>query len=195
MFEFDAGKLFIIGIVALIVIGPKELPRVMRQIGQAAAKLRHMAAEFRGQFMDAMREAEIDDIKADVEKLAQSAKVDVGIDPLAQIKAEITNAMEAADKSATRPVDDTPALAAPNDPEHSLNSIALPPLPEAAGQEGESFLAAGVAPAVPETESSKAAPAPGAVDAEMRSLADALAAELREAKPRHADGDGAKTQD
>jgi hypothetical protein len=60
MFDFDASKLIIVGIVALIVIGPKELPRVMLQVGQAAAKMRGMAAaEFRSQFMDAMREAEI----------------------------------------------------------------------------------------------------------------------------------------
>ena len=50
--------MYYIGIVALIVIGPKELPRVMRQLGQAVAKMRRMAAEFRGQFMDAMREAD-----------------------------------------------------------------------------------------------------------------------------------------
>src|ERR1700732_88866 len=92
MFDFDAGKFIIIGIVALVVIGPKELPRVMRQAGQAAAKMRRMAAEFRGQFMDAMREAGIDDIKADVAKLAESAKADAGTDPLAQIKAELTQA-------------------------------------------------------------------------------------------------------
>jgi Tat protein translocase TatB subunit len=93
MLDFDAGKFIIIAIVALIVIGPKELPRVMRQAGQAAAKMRRMAAEFRGQFMDAMREADIDDIKADVAKLAESAKADAGIDPLAQIKAELTQAL------------------------------------------------------------------------------------------------------
>src|ERR1700724_1400144 len=49
MFDFDAGKLIIAGIVALIVIGPKELPRVMFQVGQAAAKMTRMAAEFRSQ--------------------------------------------------------------------------------------------------------------------------------------------------
>jgi Sec-independent protein translocase protein TatA len=43
-------------------IGPKELPRVMHQVRQAAAKMRRIAAEFRNQFM-VMREAEIDDIK------------------------------------------------------------------------------------------------------------------------------------
>src|SRR3984893_18361271 len=92
MFDFDAGKLIIVGIVALIVIGPKELPRVMLQVGQAAAKMRHMAAEFRSQFMDAMREADIEDIKADVGKLAESAKIEAVIDPLAEIKAGITSA-------------------------------------------------------------------------------------------------------
>ena len=103
MFDFDAGKLVIIGIVALIVIGPKELPRVMRQVGQMAAKMRRMAAEFRGQFMDAMREAEIEDLKADVQKLAESAKLDTRLDPLAEIKAGITSALEAADKPALPP--------------------------------------------------------------------------------------------
>src|ERR1700737_5009799 len=113
MFDFDAGKFIIIGIVALIVIGPKELPRVMRQIGQAAAKMRRMAAEFRGQFMDAMREADIEDIKADVGKLAESAKI--VIDPLAEIKAGITSALEATDKPAAVPVPDIPAIAALGD--------------------------------------------------------------------------------
>ena len=66
MFDFDAGKLIIIGVVALIVIGPKELPRVLRQLGQAYSKMRRMAADFQGQFMEAMREAELDDIGPDV---------------------------------------------------------------------------------------------------------------------------------
>lgn len=89
MFDIDAGKLIIVGIVALIVIGPKELPRVMLQLGHAAAKMRRMAAEFRSQFMDVIREAEIDDTKSDVERLAERAKAVTGMDPLAQIKAEL----------------------------------------------------------------------------------------------------------
>ncbi|MGH6820444.1 MAG: Sec-independent protein translocase subunit TatA/TatB, partial [Methylocella sp.] len=172
MFDFDAGKLIIIGIVALIVIGPKELPRVMRQVGQAAAKMRRMAAEFRGQFMDAMRDAGIDDIKADVAKLAESAKADAGIDPLAQIKAELTQALDAAGKPATFPVADVPTIAAPHNAESSLNSIALPRLPQTPGEGAESLLAAGIAPAAPEAGKATA----GAIDAEMRALADALAA-------------------
>ncbi len=51
MFDFDVGKLLIFGIVALAVIPPKDLPRVMRVVGQALGRMRRMAAEFQGQFM------------------------------------------------------------------------------------------------------------------------------------------------
>jgi sec-independent protein translocase protein TatB len=193
MFDFDAGKLIIIGIVALIVIGPKELPRVMRQVGQTAAKMRRMAAEFRGQFMDAMREADVEDIKADVGKLAESAKIEAVIDPLAEIKAGITSALEATDKPAAVPVPDIPAIAALGDAESSLNSIAMPRLPEAPEGGAETFLAEGVAPVVPDSGSGSVS-AGAATDAEMRALADALAAEIGEAAPPRAGADAAKTE-
>ena len=83
MFDFDAGKLLVIGVVALIVIGPKELPRVLRQVGQAIAKLRRMASEFQGQFMDAMKEAELDDLRKEATKFAES------VDPTKVIKNEM----------------------------------------------------------------------------------------------------------
>jgi sec-independent protein translocase protein TatB len=193
MFDFDAGKLILIGIVALIVIGPKELPRVLRQVGRAAAKMRRMAAEFRGQFMDAMREADIEDIKADADKLAKSAIIDAGFNPLADIKAGITSALEAADKPAALPLVETPAIAAPGSSDSSLNTIALPLLPEA--PEG---LAEGVAPVVPEAGSGpgSAGKAPSAAtEAEMQALTAALKAEMGAAQPPRAEADAAKPQD
>jgi sec-independent protein translocase protein TatB len=196
MIDFDAGKLIVIGIVALIVIGPKELPRVMRQAGQAAAKIRHMAAEFRGQFMDAMREADIDDIKSDVARLEESAKVNAETDPLAEIKAELTQALETTGKSASPPIADVPTIAAPHNEDSSLNSIAVPHMRETAEENAESFLAAGIAPAAPEAGAAapgQVPPAAGATDAEMRALADALAAEM--ATPWRTEPNGAKTQD
>jgi sec-independent protein translocase protein TatB len=63
MFDISWGKLLIIGVVALIVIGPKELPVVLRTLGQWMAKIRRMAGEFQGQFNEAMREAEMADLK------------------------------------------------------------------------------------------------------------------------------------
>jgi len=95
MFDFDVGKLFIIGVVALVVIGPKDLPRVLRQVGQAIGKLRRMSSDFQRQFMDAMHEAEIADLKAETEKLAQAARIDVSYDPVREIKAHMTEAVHA----------------------------------------------------------------------------------------------------
>src|SRR6478672_239743 len=72
MFDISWGKLVIIGVVALLVIGPKELPAVLRQLGQMMAKIRRMAAEFQGQFQDAMREAEMADLKKQFDETTSS---------------------------------------------------------------------------------------------------------------------------
>lgn len=94
MFDFDVGKLLVIGLVALIVIGPKELPRVLRQTGQMVGKLRRMAGEFQQQFSDALRESELDQIKKDVSEMAESAKVDMNYDMAYEAEREIREAVE-----------------------------------------------------------------------------------------------------
>jgi sec-independent protein translocase protein TatB len=71
MFDIGWGELLVIGIVALVVIGPKELPGVLRTLGQGMAKIRRMASEFQGQFQEAMREAEMHDIKNQVDEAAR----------------------------------------------------------------------------------------------------------------------------
>jgi sec-independent protein translocase protein TatB len=119
MFDFDAGKLLILGIVALVVIGPKELPGVMRQVGQAVAKLRRMAAEFQGQFMEAMREAELDNLKQELTKVGEVAKEAARLDdfnPLSDAQREITAALS-----------DPPSASAP-----SVATLAPAPAPAAA---------------------------------------------------------------
>ena len=72
MFDISWGKLVIIGVVALLVIGPKELPGVLRQLGQMMAKIRRMAGEFQGQFQEAMREAEMADLKKQFDETTSS---------------------------------------------------------------------------------------------------------------------------
>ena len=94
MLDFDVGKLVVIGVVALIVIGPKDLPRVLRQVGQVVGKMRRMASEFQGQFMDAMREADVENIKKEVEAAADLGKFDVAFDPVKDIKDQLTSAVE-----------------------------------------------------------------------------------------------------
>jgi len=68
MFDIGWSELLLIGVVALIAIGPKELPGALRAVGQWTGKIRRMASEFQDQFREAMREAEMADIKKDVEE-------------------------------------------------------------------------------------------------------------------------------
>ncbi len=82
MFDIGWSELLVIGIVALVVIGPKELPGVLRTLGQGMTKLRRMASEFQGQFNEAMREAEMADIKKSVDELGAAARGFQHYDPL-----------------------------------------------------------------------------------------------------------------
>ena len=89
MFDIGWGKLVVIGVVALIVIGPKELPGVLRTVGQWMGKIRRMASEFQGQFQEAMREAEMADLKKQVDEMTDTAKGFTDFDPLASVKKEV----------------------------------------------------------------------------------------------------------
>ena len=94
MFDFDAGKLLIIGIVALVFIPSKDLPRVLRQLGQFVAKMRRMASEFQGQFMDAMREADLAELRREADNLAKAASVGVDLHPIHELKTKLTSMIE-----------------------------------------------------------------------------------------------------
>lgn len=98
MFDLDPGKLIVIGIVALVAIPSKDLPRVLRQIGQATGRMRRMAAEFQGQFMEAMREAELADLhknmKSEVDSAFAGVGRDVAFDPLKEAREQIVGAIE-----------------------------------------------------------------------------------------------------
>jgi len=70
VFDIAWSELALIAAVALIVIGPKDLPRVMRNLGQWTRRARAMAAEFQRNLDDMMREAELDEIRKEVEKVS-----------------------------------------------------------------------------------------------------------------------------
>src|SRR5574340_96496 len=99
MFDLDVSKMIIVGIVALAVIPPKDLPRVMRTIGQTLGKMRRMAAEFQGQFMEAMREvereADLESVKKEFQAINDEAKIDTRFDPVGMMRDEMTKAVEA----------------------------------------------------------------------------------------------------
>ncbi|WP_293811552.1 Sec-independent protein translocase protein TatB [uncultured Bosea sp.] len=72
MFDIAWSEMVLIGAVALVVIGPKDLPKALRTVGQTVGRIRRMASEFQGQFNEAMREAELADLKKQVEDVGGS---------------------------------------------------------------------------------------------------------------------------
>jgi len=72
--DITSSKLLILGLVALIVIGPKDLPALLRTIGKYMGIIKRHANDFRSQFEDAMRESELDQIKRDAEASMREAE-------------------------------------------------------------------------------------------------------------------------
>jgi sec-independent protein translocase protein TatB len=99
MFDLSSSKLLIIGIVALIVVGPKDLPILLRTIGKYVGMIRRQAAEFRSQFDEAMRESELDTVKKDLETMGQDMEktmreAEMSVDKeVAQANAELDASM------------------------------------------------------------------------------------------------------
>jgi len=127
MFDIGWGELVVIGIVALIAIGPKELPTVLRTLGQYMGKVRRMAAEFQGQFQEAMREAEMADLKKQAEDLKNSVSELTRFDPMADTQKEVERAFvmpeeDKASEAAATP----PALPEPQQQDVEVSA----PLPE-----------------------------------------------------------------
>lgn len=133
MFDISWGELILIGMVALIVIGPKELPTVLRTIGQWMTKIRRMASEFQGQFQEAMREAEFADLKKQVDAIGEGTN----FNPVDAAKREFETALDDKPKSgepATPPVAEIPtAHTATADTTAAPPAAAdVPPIPAAA---------------------------------------------------------------
>jgi sec-independent protein translocase protein TatB len=128
MFDMSWGEVMVIGAVALIVIGPKDLPKALRTLGNMTSKVRRMAAEFQSQFNDAMREAELDEIRKQVESVNQSvASLDTSFNPVESVRDELKTAVEApvgagtvpqagADAASPSPAEAGSAAAGTNEP-------------------------------------------------------------------------------
>jgi sec-independent protein translocase protein TatB len=93
MFDIGWGEFLVIGVVALIAIGPKELPGVLRMVGQWVAKARKMAAEFQGQFNEAMREAEMADLKKTFDDVRDAARDLTSNNIMTSLQKDVSEAM------------------------------------------------------------------------------------------------------
>ena len=180
MFDISWTEFLLIGIVALVFIGPKELPAVMRTLGQYTRKIRGMAAEFQNQFQEAMREAEVADLKKQVDDMAHDIK---SYDPLKSAREDVENIGKDLDKDfAKKPLElmtgteqNTPA---PN-PEATS--------PEASSLEAPSLEApspAAPSPAAPSPAApSPAAPSPAAPSVAESGVTEPSASEAAAAEP------------
>jgi len=185
MFDISWTEFLLIGVVALIVIGPKELPAVLRTVGQWTRKVRSMAADFQGQFQEAMREAEMADLKKQVDDLAHGVK---NYDPLKDVKADVEaagrdiqasleqkpEATTLADAATPAPFADSPAalpgaeMPAPTEAE-VITTATAPVAPDAIETSGAEISAA--EPSVASGASDAAAVATGPVTPEAAASA------------------------
>ncbi len=97
---FPEGRLFdflIVGAVALIVVGPKDLPVLMRKVGRFMARVRGMAAEFRASFDELARQSELDELRREVQALRTARPMDYAAsqlgasDVISEIKSDLAD--------------------------------------------------------------------------------------------------------
>jgi sec-independent protein translocase protein TatB len=127
MFDIGWGELVVIGIVALIAIGPKELPTVLRTLAQYMGKIRRMAAEFQGQFQEALREAEVADLKKQAEDLSSKVTDFTNFDPMANAQKEMEAAFNPEPAKVSEPSGEVPPAAPLGAPE-AVPTTSLPPI-------------------------------------------------------------------
>jgi len=133
MFDIGWSELVVIGVVALIAIGPKELPGVLRMVGQWIGKARRMAAEFQGQFNEAMREAEMADIKKTFDDASAAAKDMSPTNLLTSLNKDVEDAMKIDEPvmTPTTPVPPTPETFAEAEAHTPAAETPKPAVPDA----------------------------------------------------------------
>lgn len=142
------NEIVILGILALVVVGPKDLPLLFRKIGRWTAKLRGMAQEFRTGFDELARQAELDELKREVEALRKTTS-------LQEIRSELTKPLPTLEDYAGIPKKPTaPTLPTPEGPLETESSVP-PPVATARGPSG---------PAITQTADVSEAPAEAPAD-------------------------------
>lgn len=87
MFDIGWTEILVIAVVAIIVVGPKDLPRMLRSLGRYAGQLKRTAGEFRSQFDEAVRDSELDELRS-------SLKDATDLNPVNQIKDSVTDSLK-----------------------------------------------------------------------------------------------------
>lgn len=130
MFDIGWGELLVVGVVALLVVGPKELPALLRTIGRYVGVIKRQANEFRAQFDEAMRETELDQLRRDVASLKSETESTLR-NAEQSVQSEIADArnelddVAAAAKPEAKPAEvrPQPAVAAPDQAHQGSSSV------------------------------------------------------------------------
>lgn len=147
MFDIGWSELVVIGVVALIAIGPKELPGVLRMVGQWVGKMKRMASDFQGQFQEAMREAEMADLKKQVDEVNRAASSFASMNPISAATGEVEKAIDTALASTTPAVGEGAPPPADPIPSGTMPSGTMPgPTSDLAGPPRDDAPAADPAP-------------------------------------------------
>lgn len=147
MFDLTSGKLLLLGIVALIVLGPKDFPILLRTIGKYMGIIKRQADEFRDQFNEAIRESEFDQIKKDVEGLGKDLS-----STMQETQTSISQQMD----SVTKEFDTV---------RHDIDAQLADPLKPSPHADGYTPIGIDDPPALPKSETSETAPAAADPDA------------------------------
>ncbi len=124
--QFGFSELLFLVIIALIILGPKDLSLTMRKIGQFVARGRSMANEFRAAFDDIARHAELDDLRKEIEDLKRDNAVTQAVDELKSVEKDINETVMREERAMKEelnkpeqpaPEPPTPAETASPDPE------------------------------------------------------------------------------
>ncbi|WP_285295484.1 Sec-independent protein translocase protein TatB [Aureimonas altamirensis] len=174
MFEVGWLELLVIAVVLIVVVGPKDLPGMLRTFGRVTTQLRRMAGDFRKQFDDALREAEMEDVRkaaSDLKKLDPRNDIRKAMNPMKSVGDEIRSSLKAATQApqpkvpsadeGARPMDDAdPAAAVPPSGTVAVNVDGAP-----SATASEAAPSATAAEATPSATAAKAAPSATATEA------------------------------
>ncbi|MBO6725232.1 MAG: twin-arginine translocase subunit TatB [Rhizobiaceae bacterium] len=113
MFDIGWPEMLVVAVVLIVIVGPKDLPGMLRNFGRTTTKLRSMAADFRKQFDDALKEAELDDVKGivdDVRKLNPASDIKKALNPMQKAAEDVRSGLDAAMRPQPKPQSPTSEL-------------------------------------------------------------------------------------
>lgn len=181
MLDIGWTELLVIAVILIVVVGPKDLPPMIRAFGKMTKRLRQTAGEFRAQFDEALREAELEDIKRsvdDVRSLNPANSIREALNPLRQMGQDIRSDLErstrfepksdAEDEGVENSILPELPFGLDEPPQELRPAAQQPAQPAPAPQPVQSAPAAGTAPAQ--------APVPAAVEPTPVAVAAAAAA-------------------